>query len=88
MSDELLPAYVKNIPVDDGVSPNGRDFYHYYSYGEEFSVNMNSLPKETYQYFLALVDQFNNMAEPMNQHRLLLPLISAIEGLASFELQQ
>lgn len=59
LSDEYLKPYVNGLNVDDGVSPEGYDFYTYF-YGNEIHITMSSLTQEAYNYYKNLLDQFEN----------------------------
>lgn len=59
LSDEFLEPYVNGLNVDDGASPDGMDFYLFPKYFP-VQVSLYSLTYETYQFYKALINQFEN----------------------------
>ncbi len=57
--DSTLPEFVKNLPVDDGVSV-ARYSTWYPSFNGGARVFLYSISKEGYQYYKALLQQFEN----------------------------
>ncbi len=57
MNDDLMPAYVNGLSIDDGHSVSGMDFYPFSGVN---TLQMYSLTKEGYQHFDALIRQFLN----------------------------
>jgi hypothetical protein len=59
LSDEFLEPYVNGLNVDDGASPDGMDFY-YFSNWIPVRVSLYSLTYEAYEFYRALISQFEN----------------------------
>ncbi len=60
LSDELLNPYVNALNVSRGATPRGIDFLPVYMEGDSIYVALNSLTKEAYNYYKALLDQFDS----------------------------
>jgi hypothetical protein len=59
LSDEFLEPYVNGLNVDDGASPDGRDFYNFPK-GLPVRVSLYSLTHEAYKFYEVLISQFEN----------------------------
>jgi len=59
--DDFLPAFVNGLSIDDGATvARYADFYPPVQPGIGAKVTMYSVPVETYEFYKALLDQFNN----------------------------
>jgi hypothetical protein len=59
LSDEFLEPYVNGLNVDDGASPDGRDYY-IFSLWYPLRVSLYSLTYEAYEFYKVLLSQFEN----------------------------
>lgn len=59
LSDEFLEPYVNGLNVDDGASPDGMDFYPFSNW-IPVRVSLYSLTYEAYEFYKALISQFEN----------------------------
>jgi hypothetical protein len=59
ISDRFLQPYVNGLNVDLGASP-GSDDYIYFMGGENVYIALSSLSKNAYEFYDALLKQFNN----------------------------
>lgn len=60
LSDDLLKPYVNGLNVSTGVTPREINIYPVYSKGDSIYVALNSLSEEAFNYYKALLDQFNS----------------------------
>lgn len=60
LSDELLGPYVNALNVSRGATPRGIDFLPIYMEGDSIYIALSSLTKEAYNYYKALLDQFDS----------------------------
>lgn len=60
LSDEFLKPDVMGLKVSRGATPRGIDFYPVYWEGDSTYLALSSLTKESYNYYKALLDQFEN----------------------------
>jgi hypothetical protein len=65
LSDRFLPNQVKDLMIDDGQSPDGRDFYPGYP-GQTVRVYFSSLTQEAFQFYESLIEQFTNDGGVLN----------------------
>lgn len=64
---QYLSSQVTGLELDDGQSGTGKDFYHEVFEGDEVRVFMQSLTKESYDFYDALIRQFNSDGGAFNQ---------------------
>ena len=60
LSDEFLKPYVNGLNVSLGATPRGINSLPIYSADDSIYVALSSLTKESYNYYKALLDQFEN----------------------------
>jgi len=61
ISDKFLPTNVTGLSIDDGATvAKYAEFYPYYSPGDGLQVKMYSITKETFEFYKALLAQFDN----------------------------
>jgi hypothetical protein len=61
MRDDFLPAFVSGLSIDDGATvAKYADFYPEVYSDTGVQVRMYSVTRETYEFYKALLDQFNN----------------------------
>lgn len=57
LADEYLEPYVNGLKVDDGISPDGIEFYPAYFTGQVVKISMSSISENAYNYFSCLAQQ-------------------------------
>lgn len=60
LSDELLKPYVDGLNICRGATPRGIDFLTVYMEGDSIYLALSSLTKEDYNYYKALLEQFDS----------------------------
>lgn len=59
LSDTFLEPYVSGLNVSLGANPRGIEYPIYWE-GASIYIGLSSLTKESYNYYKALLDQFDN----------------------------
>jgi len=60
LNDTYLTDYVSGFNLDDGASPVGQEDFFYFNQGDKSKIRMLSLSENAYNYYEALLKQFEN----------------------------
>jgi hypothetical protein len=60
LNDTFLTDYISGFNLDDGASPVGHEDFYYFNQGDNAKIRMLSLSKNAFDYYQALLKQFEN----------------------------
>ena len=60
LNDTFLTDYISGFNLDDGASPVGHEDFYYFNQGDKAKIRMLSLSKNAFDYYQALLKQFEN----------------------------